>query len=203
MKTLPIHTFITKSHDLTGLFADTQKLSKFMRNLEKQSDFDPIRYDPLKYLGDGFEFFIEMFLLFHPVDNRVGVSHYSPNEVNDNGVDGTGLNIRNEPCVVQIKFRSDVMERLSTNRDHLSNLITDGMMAFNVMADNTNPKNYRHFVFTTSMGLNFYTDNEMFKNKVKCFGYNELRKKIDNNIPFWNYVREIVKQIDPKLKNKQ
>jgi uncharacterized membrane protein len=58
------------------------------------------------------------------------------------------------------------------------------------------PKNYRHFVFTTAEGLNFYTDQEMFKSKVKCFGYNDFRSMLDNNLIFWTSALEIVKEIE-------
>lgn len=194
------HNFITKAHDLSDLFNENiTTLSEFMKKLETQSKIDPLRYDSLKYLGDGFEFFIELFLSLHPVDNRVGVYNYLPAQENDNGVDGTGLNIKMEPCVVQIKYRSDVTELLTANKDSLSNLFSDGMLAHNVVSDNINKNNYRHFVFTTAEGLHFYTDNEMFKGKVKCIGYHELKNLLDNNLPFWSKVREIVKTIDPKL----
>ena len=136
----------------------------------------------------------------HPTDNRIGVYNYTPIQENDNGVDGTGINIRMEPCVVQVKYRSNTTELLTATKDHLSNLFSDGMLAHNVVADTTDPKNYRHFVFTTADGLHFYTDQEMFKNKVRCVGYKELKGMVDNNMPFWNKIREIVKTIDPKLK---
>ena len=65
-----------------------------MRNIERQAMIDPLRYDPLKYTGDAFEFFVELFLMLHPSDNRVGVYDYHPTQENDNGVDGIGVNIR-------------------------------------------------------------------------------------------------------------
>jgi len=144
-------------------------------------------------------FFVELFLSLHPTDNRVGVYRYSPNQENDNGVDGVGYNINNEKSVVQIKYRTNVRTELSSNKDSLSNLITDGMMSHGVVADMNNTKNYRHFVFTTADGLNFYTDKEMFKSKVKCFGYNEFRSMLDNNFIFWDKIREIVSIIEPKV----
>ncbi len=194
------HQFQTKSHNITALFDKVSTLSKFMSTLEKQSLVDPLRYDSQKYLGDGFEFFIELFLALHPCDNRVGIYNYIPVQENDNGVDGTGLNILLEPSVVQVKYRSNTTELLTATKDHLSNLFSDGMLAHNVVADTANSKNYRHFVFTTADGLHFYTDQEMFKSKVKCIGYKELKGLLDNNLPFWNRCREIVKEIDPKLK---
>lgn len=190
------HNFKTKSHDLIGLFEGTHLMSTFMRKLERQSTLDPIRYDPAKYLGDGFEFFVELFLKLHPTDNRVGVYDYSPIQENDNGVDGVGKNINLENSVVQIKYRSNTMSVLSGNKDHLSNLFTDGMLAHNVVSDNENPKNYRHFVFTTAKGLHFYTDQEMYKSKVKCIGYKDFRSLLDNNNVFWSQATEIVRNLN-------
>ena len=188
------HNFITKSHSLSNLFKDTKLLSTFMRKLEKDALIDPNRYEPNKYVGDGFEFFIELLLMLHPTDNRLGVYDYSPVQENDNGVDGVGLNIQNEKCVVQIKYRSNTQGFLSANVDHLSNLITDGMGQHGVVYDQENVKNFRHFVFTTAKGLHFYTDQEMFKSRVKCIGYSDLRTMLDNNLIFWSKALEIVEQ---------
>jgi len=189
------HNFKTKAHSLTRLFEGVNKMSQLMRKIEKEAILDTLRYDADKYKGDAFEFFVELFLSLHPTDNRVGVYNYKPNQENDNGVDGTGLNIRSEKSVVQIKYRSNTLTELTTNIDHLGNLITDGMLGHNVVADMNNLKNFRHFVFTTATGMNFYTDQEMFKSKVKCFGYNEFRSLLDNNTIFWDKVREIIKNL--------
>ena len=186
------HTFKTKCHNLKSLFEKVDTLSKFMRNLEKQSLIDPNRYDTNKYLGDGFEFFIEIFLKLHSVDNRMGVYNYEPVQKDDNGVDGVGININNEKSVVQIKYRSNKKTRLTSTYDHLSHLFSDGMLKHNVVSDPDNSKNYRHFVFTTAEGLHFYTDKEMFKNKVRCVGYKELKSMIDKNQPFWDKLRSIL-----------
>jgi len=189
------HLFKSKCHDLKGLFDNVNRLSTFMRNLERQSLIDPIRYDTTKYLGDGFEFFIELFLKLHPNDNRVGVYNYQPIQENDNGVDGIGVNIKNQKCVVQIKYRSNTKTTLTTNKDHLSNLITDGMMTHNVVDDNKNNKNFKHFIFTTADGLHHYTNDEMFKSKVKCINHKDIKSMIDNNIIFWNNIRSIIENI--------
>ena len=196
------HNFKTKSHSLSRLFYGVNKMSQLMRKIEQEAIIDTLRYDAEKYKGDAFEFFVELFLALHPTDNRVGVYNYKPNQENDNGVDGVGINIIGEKSVIQVKYRSNVLSELSTNKDSLANLITDGMMAHGVVADMGNAKNFRHFVFTTATGLNFYTDQEMFKNKVKCFGYDDFRCLLDNNIIFWNKVREIVGEIAGIQKNK-
>jgi hypothetical protein len=170
-----------------------------MNRIEDQSIIDPIRYDVDKYKGDAFEFFVELFLTINATDNRVGVYNYKPIPPDeDNGADGTGTNMSGNECVVQVKYRGNTEHLLTANEDHLSNLIVAGSL-LGVNFDMKDKKNYRHFVFTTAKSLHFYTDEQMFKGKVKCFGYEEFRKMVDNNIPFWNKCREVVRELDPRL----
>ena len=192
MKTQLLHQFQTKAHSLTNLFEDVNKMSTFMRRLEADAQIDPLRYDPYKYVGDGFEFFVELFLMLHPVDNRVGITQYEPTQENDNGVDGIGININGDKSVVQVKYRSNTQQFLTANQDHLSNMFSDGMLAHGVTADMEDEKNYRHFVFTTAKNLHFYTDTEMFKGKVRCVGYGDFRAMLDNNNSFWKEALDTV-----------
>ena len=194
------HQFRTTSHDLSGLFNGVNLFSTLMRRIEQQSTIDPIRYDPDKYKGDAFEFFVELFLTINATDNRVFVYNYKPIPADeDGGADGIGTNMLGENCVVQIKFRGNVEHMLTANEDHLSNLIVAGAH-LGVSFDNKNKKNFRHFVFTTAKSLHFYTDEQMFKGKVFCFGYEEFKKMVDNNLQFWNKCREIVRELDPRLR---
>ena len=48
-------------------------------------------------------------------------------------------------------------------------------------------------VITTAKGLHHFTDNEMFLNKVRCVGYEQLRQIVDNNIPFWDAFRQHIR----------
>jgi hypothetical protein len=194
------HQFITKSHDLVGLFEGVNKMSSFMRKLEQQSILDPLRYDPYDYLGHGFEFFVEAFLHLNSSDNRIGVYDYSPVKAHeDTGVDGVGINIKKETSVVQIKYKSNTNRVLTTNEDRLSNMITAGMVKHGVVMDMDNRNNFRHFIFTTASNLHYFTDQHMFEGKVKCFGISNFKSMLDNNIIFWDNIREIVKN----LKNKK
>jgi len=194
------HQFRTTSHDLTGLFNGVNLFSTLMKRIEEQSTIDSIRYNPDKYKGDAFEFFVELFLTINPVDNRVGVYNYKPLPSHkDNGADGIGENMDGDNCVVQVKYRGNTDYLLTANEDRLSNLIVAGSL-LGVNFDMNKKNNFRHFVFTTAKSLHFYTDEQMFKGKVKCFGYEEFRKLLDNNIHFWNKCREIVRELDPRHK---
>jgi len=193
------HQFITKSHDLTGLFNEVNLMSTFMRRIQEQAQLDPLRYDVNDYMGDAFEFFVELFLNIHDTDNRVGVYNYVPVPSHeDRGADGFGVNIRKEKSVVQVKFRGNVDTLLTANEDHLSNLITAGAL-MGISYDLTDRKNYRHFVFTTAKSLHFYTDEEMFDGQVFCFGIDQFRSMVDNNPIFWDKCRELVRELDPRL----
>ena len=186
------HTFKTRCFDLDNLF-DCLTLSQFIKKLDNQSKIDPARYDPDKYKGDGFEFFIQCLLHLHPNDTRIGIGQYEPVFESDNGVDGIGINLQGNKSVVQIKFRSNASTLLTANKDHLSNMFSDGMLQHKVVVSE-DEKEYRHFVFTTAKGLHFYTDQEMYKNRVKCFGYNELRQLIDDNFLFWSNANKLINE---------
>lgn len=196
------HGFGLRSHDIVGLFDKTNKVSTFMNKLEKQSTKDPLRYDPNKYKGDGFEFLVEIFLKSHAYDNRIGITNYEPVQSDDNGVDGVGINLTSEKCVVQVKYRSNSKSVLTANEDKLSNMISDGMFKHGVSADPNKLKLISekkaapiHYVITTANGLHHYTDNENFKGYVHCIGFDQLRSMLDNNLSFWNLCRQIANDI--------
>jgi hypothetical protein len=181
-----IHPFIYRCHDLDGLFENVKTLSQFMKRLEKQSQLYPERYSIEKYLGDGWEFFCEALIKTHQYDNRVGISEYVPVTKNDNGVDGYGINLFNEVCAVQPKYRSNTKGLLTSEGDSLNSFIAEALLEKNILTS----KKYRHFVFTTAKGLHYYTDHEKFRGMVKCYGYDDIRSLVDNNLHFWNFIRE-------------
>jgi hypothetical protein len=202
------HGFGIRAHDLLALFNKTNKISTFMNKVEKQSLLDVTRYDSNKYKGDAFEFLVEILLKSHAYDNRLGITNYEPIQSDDNGVDGIGVNLSGEKCVVQVKYRSDNKVVLTANQDHLSNMISDGMFKHSVYADPSKLLLIKdkkiaplHYVITTATGLHHYTENENFKGFVHCIGYDQLQSMLDNNISFWNLCRDISKKIvDNKVK---
>lgn len=196
------HGFGLRAHDIVSLFDKTNKVSTFMNKLEKQSLIDPQRYDSNKYKGDGFEFLVEIFLKSHAYDNRLGITNYEPVQSDDNGVDGIGINLTNEKCVVQVKYRSNSKSVLTANEDKLSNMISDGMFQHGVSATPDKLKMITegksaplHYVITTATGLHHYTDNENFKGYVHCIGFEQLRAMLDNNLSFWSLCRQIANDI--------
>jgi hypothetical protein len=196
------HGFGLRSHNLIGLFDKTNKVSTFMNKLEKQALLDTLRYDSNKYKGDGFEFLVEIFLKSHAYDNRIGITNYEPIQKDDNGVDGIGVNLTGEKCVIQIKYRSNNKAVLTATEDKLSNMISDGMFQHGVSATPDKLKMISekksaplHYVITTASGLHHYTDFENFKGYVHCVGFENLKSMLDGNLSFWNLCRQIANEI--------
>ena len=165
-----------------------------MKRLEKQSQQHPERYPIEKYLGDGWEFFCEALIKTHQYDNRIGISDYTVVSKNDNGVDGYGVNIFGETCAVQPKYRTNIQGLLTSGKDSLDSFITEALLEKEIRPS----KQFRHYVFTTAKGLHHYTDHDKFRGTVKCFGYDEIRTLVDNNLHFWNFIKEQVLLFEEK-----
>jgi hypothetical protein len=195
------HAFQFKANqDLVKLFDGVNKFSNLIKNIEKLSIKNPDKYNINEYKGDAFEFFVEMFLNAFQFDNRVMVSNYEPNKGIDNGVDGIGVNYFGDKCAIQVKYRSNSETLLSTNQDHLANLIVDAQMRHDITLEKDLKKPKKHFIFTTAKGLHYYTDSSMFEGSVKCFGIEDFKSMLDNNVNFWNWCRETAKSL---TKNKK
>jgi hypothetical protein len=138
-----------------------------------------------------------MFLKAFQFDSRVCLNNYEPNMGMDNGADGFGLNYVGEKSVVQIKYRSDSSYLLTNNEDKIGNLIHDGLHE-GIVYGKEKKGERRHYIFTTAKGLHYYTENENFRNKVECFGYEDFRSVLDKNKAFWNWCRQVAKNLTKK-----
>jgi len=200
METLTLtHPFLFRCHRIKSvdsnpidgideLLLNTKKLSTYCNRLVTQSFLYPNRYDPEKYMGDGFELFVEALIKLSPIDNRIGISKYEPITSDDTGVDGIGIGIDLKPATVQIKYRSDNSGLLGSNQDHLGNFVTSSVLRYKVDPETTT----NMLIVTTAKGLYPFTSEEMFQNKVRCIGYKELRELVDNNLLFWESFRNLV-----------
>jgi hypothetical protein len=193
-----IHPFLWNCHKIQKennivdgideILKETKKLSTFNRKLVNQSSLYPNRYNPDNYKGDGFELFVEALIKLSPMDNRIGIGKYEPVTDGDTGVDGFGIGIDLKPATVQVKYRSNNSQLLNSNEDHLSNFITASILRYKI--DPSSKTNM--LIITTAKGLHYFTDNEMFQNKVRCIGYEDLRDMVDNNLLFWDSFRNLV-----------
>lgn len=197
------HSFMYQSHDIGGLIGGCRKLSTFMNRLEKQSVRFPDRYNSDKYKGDGFELLIEALIKLSPVDNRIGISEY---EVvlgdNDRGVDGYGKGMRGQVVTVQVKYRRKTDTYLGANEDHLSNFTSYSQMKYRVELFPKNKKEKNMVIFTTADDMHHFTKEKMFLDSVRCIGYKQLKKMLDNNFPFWEKLEELVVEAVQDYKEK-
>jgi len=185
------HHFLTTAHNLSDLFVGTQKVSTFCTKLEAQAQIDTAAYSYEKYVGDGFEFLVELLIKLSPVDNRIGISDYRPiKSNNDNGVDGYGKNAIGNKCAVQVKYRSNKNRVLTAGEDKLDSFMTEAMFEKIYPEEENKCKN--HYIFTTAAGLHHYTETQKFRKSVKCIGLPELRELLDNNIHFWDQCIECI-----------
>jgi len=192
------HQFKTKSHDLCDLFSKTNKMSTFKAKVERQANQNIQDYPYNDYVGDAFEFLVELIIKLHPVDNRLGITNYTPVQLDDNGVDGYGINMDGENCAVQVKFRGDVTSTLSATKDYLDSFINESQHKlrgkFVPMLYTTEKGCPRHYIFTTNEGLHHYTETEKWKAfNIHVIKWSTLRQMLDNNYLFWDKCREIVK----------
>lgn len=187
------HHFLTTSHDILGLFEGTRKISTFCSKLQKQADKNIMAYPYEKYVGDGFEFLVELLIKLSPVDNRIGIRDYTPIQSNkDNGVDGFGINLLEKKCAVQVKYRTNTEKVLTAGQDKLDSFMTEAM--FEGVLPEISEKCKNHYIFTTADSIHHYTNNEKFRGAVKCIGYKELKELLDNNAHFWTTALEMIKE---------
>ena len=153
-----------------------------------------------KYTGDAFEVFCEYFIKSHGASSEVGITDYRPLKRlgctdKDTGADGLGIGTNLKPAAVQIKFKSNPTQVLAANEDHLTNLTTAAWGRYRVDVNDTQ----NLLIITTGKELATFTRDEMLQGKVRCLGYKELCKMLDNNLAFWEGFRMAVAPIDPAV----
>lgn len=201
----------TTAEVLRSLFEGANSFDEWDKNLRKiavsdvGSTYRNHPKGPLKcrglFLGDSFELFVEIMYKILPGNSSLGrIFDYRPASVKkgvrDNGVDGFGKNKEDKNCVVNIKYKSNKIEFVSANEDHLCNMFPQGIIHFGVdgMGERGPRKAKLHFVVTTAKGLHFYTDREMFDNRVCCVSLEEIKYAVDGISSFWNKARKIIEK---------
>jgi len=149
-----------------------------------------------KMLGDLFEIFAELFFKTTQSDNRIGISNYEPvHSSEDFGVDGVGIGFNGKPCTIQVKFRTNPMEEL-TIKD-LKNFQGISYRKYSVDVDDDN----NLIIFTNCQGLHWNTESNVLLNSTLTFGNfgdnndRSLKALLDNNIPFWNNIKSLIKYV--------
>ena len=147
---------------------------------------DPDLYDPLSFMGDGFEWFVEYFFKFFNGDHTLTyTADYEPNLDYDCGIDGRGLStLDGKPNVIQCKFKADPNKYL-TNEDNISNVAADATMNEGLQYNGKNV-----IIVTSCKGD--HPKHAMAS--VHCISYKEMARRVDNNVIFWDNLRSIVEE---------
>lgn len=141
----------------------------------------------LKFRGDLFEIFAEIFFKIHEGDNRIGVFDYDPVKSNDDyGVDATSKNIDGLNTTIQVKFRLNPMYEL-VERD----IKQFGLQSI-VKYDVDHKQSNNMIIFTNCKGLNWGSNANVFLNIFRVINGDLISRFIDNNEGFWNSMRNII-----------
>lgn len=180
------HRFLHNCEDLDYLL-QTKKLSVFISRLIKQaSKQNPDCYNPLQYMGDGWEFFAEFFLKFHNGDHTFTyLWDYEPNLGEDNGIDGFGKStIDGSLATVQCKF-------VANPDKYLNNEHNVGNHATSSLNEGWRPNGKNLICFTSAAGIhrsNAYADAAL------CLNRKLISRRVNDNVAFWTIFKNTVKE---------
>lgn len=156
-----IDHWVNKTEHLSGKFLDKDERNKFK--------------------GDMFEIFSEMFFNIFEADNSVGVREYEPIQSDeDYGVDAIGINVNNNACAVQIKYRANPLPECYITYEDMSKTYSAAREYLNISLDNANTL----YLFTTSGGVTISCD-KVLRKKLRVINRNIISGFIDNNCNFW------------------
>ena len=196
------HPFLWRCQNPSFLLDDCTKFNTFCSQLEKQAkivfpqpkqETDEAKNNRMgllyKYKGDAFELFVEALIKLFPCDKRLAlIEDYQIITGQDVGVDGHGIcGYNHKPFTVQCKYRQHDYV-LTANNDHLTNFTSASMLHFGV-DQNPDPTTHKcnMLIVSSAESLNFFTDYEMFGQKVHALCRNDIRKLVDNNSTFWKF----------------
>lgn len=180
------HRFTTTCLDANTLLDNCYKLSTFMGRLNKMAaaqEGNGYGWTSDEFKGDGFEAFVEVMINCMQGDKRIGIRDYAPWQGKDMGIDGVGTSneVNSRPVTVQIKYRSNVKEELTTQ---------DGISNFVAMSTTSDAYKDAHMVyFTTAKGINRNILEQMYNDKPKVFAHKDIKRLVDNNAYFWDTFR--------------
>jgi hypothetical protein len=176
-----------------------QELNSISENYELYGYQDSVVEDEtvpgsLKFRGDLFEIFAEMFFKINDADNRIGVFGYQPVQSHDdNGVDGTSKNIDGINTTIQVKYRMNPMYSLK-ERD-IKQFAFQSILKYGVDLNQDN----NMVVFTNCQGLHWYTDSNIFQNKLRAINGDFISRMIDNNEGFWDSAKNLINETLQKI----
>jgi hypothetical protein len=136
--------------------------------------------------GDLFEIFIEAFIKIFGSNAQIGIGDYSPNKEEDYGVDGFGIGINGQPVTIQIKYRNNPTYELL--QEDLKQFAFQSIRLFKIDPFSDGDM----IVFTSAKGLHWRTEKNVFCGAIRTIGFDFISNQINNNIPFWNQIKNVI-----------
>ena len=180
------HRFKDTCLEPAKLLDKCYNLSTFMNRLNKMAiaqEGNGYGWTADEFKGDAFEALVEVMINCMQGDKRIGVCNYAPWEGKDMGIDGVGTTNEpvSRPATVQIKYRSNVLEELTT---------ADGISNFVAMSATHDAYKDAHMVYvTTAKGINRNILEQMYNDKPSVIEYKDLQRLLNKNAYFWDTFR--------------
>lgn len=178
-QTNPLYDVLEKQTNTFEFFlSEVNRFSNQISDSEEQNVFR----------GDMLEILAEIFFGAFASDPAVGLKDYVPVPLDkDYGVDGIGVNAAGTKCAVQVKYRKNPLDKITYSE--VARTFTSGIMQLKLPLfegqDNI-------FIFTSAYDVTVACKT-VFENKIHVLNRDVIKNKIDNNVNFWNYAYEQIK----------
>jgi hypothetical protein len=142
------------------------------------------------FKGDMLEILAEIFFKAFVNDPRIGLLSYEPVKLEDDyGTDGIGINAAGEKCAVQVKYRSNALDKVTyteISKTHTSAMLQHGIPLV-LGRDNG------VYVFTTAFEVS-HQCTKVFGKMLRVISQDVISVEIDNNVSFWNFAFNEIKE---------
>jgi len=159
------------------------EIEKWASKIIEQEDQDIFR-------GDMLEILAEMFFGAFANDPAVGLIGYTPVPLpEDYGMDGMGNNAAGTTCAVQVKYRGDPTDLVTYAE--IARTFTSAVLQRNLPLYNGSDN---IFIFTSAYDVTVACKTVM-GNKIHILNRGIIQNKIDNNVSFWEYTFNEIKEV--------
>jgi hypothetical protein len=161
-------------------------INDFVKRVEELSKaYDSDKLNTFK--GDMLEIFSEIFFGAFKNTTDVGIREYNPIALDeDYGVDAIGINVNNDDCAIQVKYRFNPFDRIEYT--DIAKTYTSARIRNKLSLENDNTV----YLFTTANEITIAC-NEVFGKKLRVINRNVIAGKVDNNNSFWEEAQERIK----------
>jgi len=205
------HQFLATSTPKQGFWAQellkgVSTLGQLERNLQKiafpKDPKDLNGFNPLSdVLGDGWEFFNEIFLKTYSYMSEIDFSEITVCPPGTIGIDMHGLGRTLKKKTEQSKYMGVGKEpwindlRAGENM-RLERFLAQSQNIWGVDIDATDSM----IVVTNARGLDYFTEDELLFGKVTCINREIIEFQVNDNSAFWEHARECTMQSNPLIK---